>query len=119
MIVAGGDRLAKGKYVIEVMADGKTGKCTFAAPGFADRKDSSCEGDLELEMIAFGVGKGSPESLSEIRVRSSPVAVTITVTRDGKRVGEAKLTPAYSEVRPNGPGCDPSCKSASEKLVIK
>ncbi len=120
--VVGGDKLAKGKYVIDVEADGKKGKCTFAAPSFCEDKAPKCEGDIEIDVVTLGcpsVTTGPAPSIKSFKLPSSPAAANITVTRDGKKVGEVKLAPQYKEVRPNGPDCDPVCKNASEKLEIK
>lgn len=120
--IGGGDKLAKGKYVIDVEADGKKGKCAFAAPNFCDDKAPKCEGEVEIEVVTQGcpaVTTGPAPSIRELKLPSTPAAASITVTRDGKKVGEAKLAPQYKEVRPNGPECDPVCKNASEKLDIK
>lgn len=122
--VEGGDKLAKGKYLIEVEADGKKGSCTFAAPGFCGDKAPKCGGDVEISVITAGCDKASekgaaPAVISELKLPSSPKAATITVSRDGKKVGELKSAPQYKEVRPNGPDCDPVCKLGDDKLTVR
>lgn len=121
--VVGGDKLAKGKYVVDVEADGKKGKCTFVAPGFCGDKAPACDGEVEIFVQTLGcdaTDKGAPAAkINELRLPSTPAAATITVTRDGKKVGEAKLAPQYKEVRPNGPDCNPVCKQAKDRLEIK
>jgi hypothetical protein len=122
--VDGGAKLAKGKYVVEVEADGKKGKCSFVAPGFCGDKAPRCEGEVQLDLVTAGCDKASekgapPPALTELKLPTSPKSATVVVTRDGKKVGEAKLTPDYKENRPNGPDCDPVCKVAEARIEVK
>ncbi len=117
--VVGGDKLPKGKYVVNVEADGKKGKCTFTAPDFCNDKAPKCDGDVEIDIKRTGCQPTGAPQITALNIPSTPAAATITVTRDGKKVGEARLSPQYKEVRPNGPDCDPVCKSAAEKIEIK
>ena len=112
------------QYLIEVEADGKKGSCTFAAPGFCGDKAPKCGGDVEISVITAGCDKASekgaaPAVISELKLPASPKAATITVSRDGKKVGELKSAPQYKEVRPNGPDCDPVCKLGDDKLTVR
>jgi hypothetical protein len=122
--VDGGAKLAKGKYVIDVDADGKKGKCSFVAPGFCGDKAPKCEGDVQVDLVTAGCDKATekgapPPALVEIKLPTSPKAATVVVNRDGKKVGEAKLAPEYKENRPNGPDCDPVCRVADAKIEVK
>lgn len=122
--VDGGAKLAKGKYVVDVEADGKKGKCSFVAPGFCGDAAPKCEGDVKIDLATAGCEKSSekgapPPAWTDVRLPASPATATIVVTRDGKKVGEAKLTPEYKENRPNGPDCDPVCKVAEGRITLK
>jgi hypothetical protein len=42
----------------------------------------------------------------------APLTLEIAVRRDDMVVGEGSVRPAYTESRPNGPDCEPVCRSA-------
>jgi len=47
----------------------------------------------------------------------TPVNVVVRVTTGG-RTHEETVTPAYQQVRPNGPNCGPECKQATVTVAL-
>lgn len=121
-VSAGRSGFGKGRYEIDVVADGKKAKCELAIPLVACDKGPSakCTGDVKLSIGEAGCALDPKEQgISTIAIEGSPAAVEITVKRAGKKIGAAKLTPAYKTLQPNGPDCPPTCKSGKETLSIQ
>lgn len=109
----------KGSYKVEVVADGKKGSCELKLPLPACDKGQAakCEGDLKLDLKEVGCGKPVGEqSFGPLRFSEPPSELKVTVTKDNKRFAEGALKPDYKTLQPNGPGCDPVCKTAEAKV---
>jgi hypothetical protein len=112
-------RWAAGNYRIEVTADGNAGACEITLPLSCSRQPR-CTG-----ASAWRVGESGcaldPQSHSLTGVDFSPaqpVDVTVTVSLDDRRLGEARLQPVYTTSQPNGPGCEPVCRQARATLTL-
>jgi hypothetical protein len=111
---------APGRYTFLFEADGAAQSCeaTLPLPG-CEEPAVSCSGASFAQLGASGCALPAaqhgfasidfPDALTEIRVR---------VERDGQTLVDRSLAPTYREVQPNGPGCGPVCRTASEQLAV-
>jgi hypothetical protein len=99
-----------------------------------DGRQLACTGRLPLEMCAHGnvrcdgAGVTITESGCDLPVFSHvfwsvsfegyPRHVSVSVQLDGAPVGSVKIAPVYERSLPNGPGCEPTCCSASGELTL-
>ncbi len=110
----------RGRYVVEVEADGMRGSCTMTLPyPKCGAPLSTCEGTLPVMAREGDACKvpAAEQTLLPMILGVAPERVTVRVTLDGKKLGEQTATPVYESVRPNGPGCDPVCKKATVTVV--
>ncbi|MCP4679585.1 MAG: hypothetical protein GY854_29655 [Deltaproteobacteria bacterium] len=49
----------------------------------------------------------------------APEATMITVIYNGLAIGQRSFTPAYEELFPNGPECEPMCHEAKETMAVE
>ena len=111
----------KGRYQLEIEADGKKSTCeaTLPLPACGTRA-VTCKGDVEVMVGESGCAlPPEQQGLGPFNFKGKPSKVSIRVKRDGKEVGKAGLSPAYKTVQPNGPDCPPKCEQASDKIAIK
>jgi hypothetical protein len=54
-----------------------------------------------------------------INVQGMPKAVGITQFLEGKLLFEHFVTPVYEIIRPNGPGCEPTCRRARAHWTLR
>jgi hypothetical protein len=111
----------KGRYQLELEADGKKSTCEASLPLPAcGKKAVSCKGDVEVMIGESGCAL-PPEQhgLGPFTFKGKPAKVAITVKRGGKEVGKASFSPAYKTVQPNGPSCPPTCEHATDKITVK
>jgi hypothetical protein len=94
-----GDDLPDGAYVVSATDGAETLRCEFDVP--AGQAEPTC---YVAELQGFG---GDVTFYG-----SAPATTTITVTRDGVTVGGADAVAVdYDVTYPNGPDCDPGCRS--------
>ena len=100
-------------YDVQVVTDGATRTCTVALPFSCDTRPSCvpAEGAWVLGLSGCMLGPGQ-ESLSGVILNDAPGSIDVQVRRDGKVVGQAHAEPTYRESRPNGPDCEPVCRTA-------
>lgn len=114
-----GTKPGKGKYVIEVEADGKKTQCELSLPLKACDKGPSttCKGDVKVELGESGCALPPAEhSFGPIQLPDSPSAARVVIKKDGKPLADKRFTPAYKTLQPNGPDCEPTCKQAKEEI---
>ncbi|MBX3184006.1 MAG: hypothetical protein KIT72_00655 [Polyangiaceae bacterium] len=107
-----------GSYQIDVAADGDITRCQVTLPlPPCSNPGTSCDG-TGVQVGESGCALApSAHSLTELRLVSLPDNVEVTVTRDGAPFASRRFTPNYQVSRPNGPRCEPECKSANELLA--
>ncbi|WP_437567769.1 hypothetical protein [Sorangium sp. So ce542] len=110
-----------GAYRFVISADGETTTCEgkLPLPGCAAGRALTCSGPSLLIGESGCALPPSAHGFSEIQMRSAPRQVTVEVSRDGASLVKADFSPSYVESRPNGPGCEPVCRSASATLNVK
>lgn len=102
----------------------------------AGGKTTTCEGDLPLRACSEGPslrcdGEGvmigesgcalppAEHGFSDLELRDGPAEVRLTIERDGARLVTKSMKPAYRTTQPNGPGCEPVCRQAAERIDLK
>lgn len=109
-------RGSEGTYVVEVEAGGQTSRCTMTIPyPQCGEPLSRCEGTLPVTGREADLCKTPrhEQAVVPFTVGAAPEKVVVRVFRDGKKLAEEALAPSYTSVPPDGPGCEPSCKTAT------
>lgn len=106
-----------GKYTIDVVSDGVTTTCTATLPLTSTSTAECTRPGVQLG-LSGSMLPPEQQSLSDLTVAASPMAVTITVSRDGAQLVTKDFTPTYTTSQPNGPDCEPTCTSASDTLAL-
>lgn len=100
-----------------------------------DRKTYACKGELPLKPCGEGAsfvcsapdvsigesGCALPKEqhgLSRIKLDGTPQKVIVRMTYEGKPMVTKTLYPTYDTTQPNGPQCEPVCKSATYRLLL-
>ena len=104
-----------GSYRIEVTADGATGACDVRLPLPAcGTPASSCSGTRAWILGESGCALPTDQhAISGINFDgTTPTRIDVAVSRDGRQLAAQSFTPTYATLRPNGPDCDPTCRTA-------
>jgi hypothetical protein len=103
-----------GVYRVEVVADGATSSCEITLPFTCDTQPACSSSDLPWRLTRSGCALGADRETIDgfIFFSQPPMSLTFDVRRDGRAVGGGSITPVYTESRPNGPECDPVCRTA-------
>ena len=110
-----------GTYVFAFELDGKPVECKGALPlQPCDAGSSlSCTPDSVVQVGESGCAL-PPEQhgFSDITVRGEPKQVTLKILLDDKPLASTDVTPNFLSSQPNGPGCEPTCRTASSEVAI-
>jgi hypothetical protein len=49
---------------------------------------------------------------------AAPAKVDVIVSKDGRRIGGATFEPTYQTSKPNGPNCEPTCRTAPRTSLM-
>jgi hypothetical protein len=90
-------------FALTVARDGKTTTCT--APGVQDVR---CGDDVTSSIV------GGDRAQQVVEIRGTPASVEIELRNGARVVGKKSFVPRYQQRQPNGPGCPPLCKQATE-----
>jgi hypothetical protein len=104
-----------GRYLVDVRADGVSSSCEVTLPlAPCGTPSSTCTGQRSWILGESGCAlPASQHSISGISFSSStPATVEVTVSRDGRQLAGQSFTPSYASSRPNGPDCEPTCRTA-------
>jgi hypothetical protein len=111
---------APGAYRFVIEADGATVTCdaTLPLPPCEQAQPGRCSAP-EVELATGGCGlPPAQHDVSALELRSRPTSVSVTLTRDGVPLTNARLNPTYQELRPNGPGCGPVCFYDAARIEV-
>jgi len=102
-----------GRYQVEMMADGASATCAITLPWTCETQPTCSAAALPWRLTLAGCALGADrESLDGVLFfEKPPASLEFTVRRDDKVVGGGSAQPVYKESRPNGPDCDPVCRS--------
>jgi hypothetical protein len=111
-----------GSYRVTVVADGETFACTATMP-LQCNAPPACPSSAGIIIGLSGCALDpSQQSITgvEFLQGKAPQSVTVSVHQDDVLLGEGTYTPSYTESQPNGPDCEPTCKSGgSEELTLQ
>jgi hypothetical protein len=108
-----------GKYTLDLTVDGARGACEVNLP-LQENSSATCS----LPGVTVGLsGSALPaaqQSLSGLQWSGTrPALVEVAVRLDGAPFGKPmSFRPAYKTSRPNGPDCEPTCTSASDRMTL-
>jgi hypothetical protein len=111
---------APGMYTVEVTADGAKSTCEVTIPlvcNQAPRCSAGAGWSPILSGCALDPGQHAVAGL--IFEKTAPARVEVQVLDRGRRIGMGSFMPIYKMSQPNGPGCEPTCRSAPiEELAL-
>lgn len=114
------DRWAPGTYVFHFILDGRDVKCEAELPLPACGTNAiRCDHDGVSIMEVGCALPRSAQGFGRIKIEGFPAKLAAEVIRNEKRIGLLRSRPTYSDARPNGPGCEPLCRQAREKIELK
>ncbi|MCA9715945.1 MAG: hypothetical protein KC468_14805 [Myxococcales bacterium] len=131
---------APGRYAFTIKHDDAQTECAVELPLRCDAP-APC-GGAEVQLGLSGCALDPAEhAITEIEFINAPAQVNISVSYSAgdqaagvgadadadagadanapEGLGDAEFAPTYRSSRPNGPECDPECKSAAAQLVMK
>lgn len=113
-----------GNYTFTIEVDGHEQTCEGALP-LPPCGTSSLRCKQEDKTILAIIGESgcalpaSQHAFSDIRIDATPAEVKVHIARDGLVLADQKFEPIYVTSQPNGPGCEPICKTASGTVTLQ
>jgi hypothetical protein len=112
-----------GSYRFTIDVDGAVTTCEGALPLRACNAGASLACSPASQRVGIGEsGCALPveqHAFSELAVTGQPAQrISVTIAKDGAPLVQKTFTPAYVTSQPNGEGCGPVCKSASDTLTV-
>jgi hypothetical protein len=101
-----------GRYRVEVTGDANA-SCEVDLPLSCERpaRCSGQPGSVTLGLSGCALD-ASQHSISSVFFPGLPGTVTVTVLQDDRPLGTGTFSPAYRSTQPNGPDCEPICRTA-------
>jgi hypothetical protein len=120
-----------GNHQVEALVDGTTILCTFTFPLQTGRQPQ-CTGGLGITVLpattCSQTTNGASTSVScdeipgqfveTIGLAGTPGQVHVWQTVDGTSILDAAAAPTYTEFKPNGPGCEPTCRQGTATWTL-
>ena len=111
-----------GDYTFAFELDGEPVECKGALPLPSCDVGPSlrCTPDALVQIGESGCAlPPAQHGFSDITIERAPKQVSLKISHDDQPllVG-ADITPDYKTTQPNGPGCEPTCRSASSAVVL-
>lgn len=108
----------KGEYAFEIETPAGKTVCKGSLPLRACEGGPSlhCEGPQVMIGESGCALPAEQHGFSTIELASGPASATIVIARDGTELARKTTAPAYRVSTPNGPGCEPTCRQASDTL---
>lgn len=126
-----------GAYELEVMLDEVKHVCAFSWPEAepasgsvglvpcepselraALAQDAECTEERTADAVIQRCAPLPGQYTLRLSSFGTPRQLQLQATRDGERLRELALELEYSELRPNGPDCEPLCRQSSQKLQL-
>jgi hypothetical protein len=102
-----------GRYRIDVVADGEASTCEVTLPRTCESQPTCASASLPWRLALSGCSIGDPQTIDGIVFpANAPLTVDLLVHRDDRIVGQTSVLPEYKNSRPNGPQCDPDCRTS-------
>lgn len=115
-----GYRWKPGSYVFDITLDGRAVHCAGILPlNPCGQPSLRCNAkNVTIGESGCALPKES-HGFSDIRFDGAPKSVAVKITSGGSMIASQTFTPSYATSQPNGPGCEPVCHSANERLILK
>lgn len=110
-----------GTYRFELDADGATQTCEATIPlPPCDTQGIQCTGDHARVSVSGCALPPSAQGFGPITFWKGPSTAVVRIFKgDGTKIADGTFHPTYALSRPNGPECEPECRSApSERLAV-
>lgn len=110
-----------GNYTFALELDGAAVTCTGALPLPACDKGAALRCDVEGKVQIGESGCALPpeqHGFADIQILGEPAKVKLTIKREDEQLHSGELTPTYVTSRPNGPDCEPECRSANAEVAL-
>lgn len=104
-----------GRYRVDVTADGVSGSCEVTLPPApCGTTSTTCTGQRNWGVGESGCALPSDQhSINRVAFSgTTPATVAVVVSRDGRQLASQTFTPTYVTSQPNGPDCEPTCRTA-------
>lgn len=102
----------EGQYTLVLTMDGRKQECTLRIPNDSTTGYESCGGGVRMEFTS-----NVDDFVLRVLVDSTPMALDLSLSRDGTVILAESPTLTYQESHPNGPDCG-VCRSASVDLTV-
>lgn len=109
-----------GSYHVGITADGESITCAaiIPLPKESGGPNTTCSSSAVRLGLSGSMLPVSAQSISDIVFSTYPASVSIVITRDGEPFASRTLAPGYVTSRPNGPDCEPTCRSAHATMTV-
>jgi hypothetical protein len=109
---------ADGTYRVEVNADGVGQTCEVVMPTTC-ASSSTCQGGQLWLLMASACGVVPPtQAIDGVAFpRHRPTQLAVQVAYEGTVLAAETFKPSYVESRPNGPSCEPTCRTAPPAVL--
>jgi hypothetical protein len=115
-----GAKSSPGIYQIEVVSDGAPATCQLTIPFTCGTPPTCSPAVPDWRLIWSGCALGPEHQTIDGLAFSSggPTSIDVIVRHDDQVIGGGSATPTYSTSRPNGPDCEPVCRSAPRFPIV-
>ena len=106
-----------GNYVFEFVLDGRRVTCRGELPLKPCEEPSIRCDKPGISIMESGCAlPKTAHAFGDIQVEGDPRKIMARITHNGKTIVTRTIAPRYTTSQPNGPGCDPVCRSAQYDL---
>lgn len=109
-----------GDYTLELTSDGQREQCSFRVPTIVNVDSSvpvSCSGGSSRVWLDVN-GRDAHQIVIHASVAAEPKVLGLGLSRDGSVVFTHSDMPSYVTSQPNGPDCEPTCRSATLEFSV-
>lgn len=129
-------RWAAGEYALALSVDGDEVSCAYTwsttppANGgtlfvqcgptvtLSVEPETECKETTRGDAVSQSCTPIPGQFRQRLTVQGTPARVDVVLRRDGGVVGERSFTPQYQTYHPNGEGCGPACRGATQDWAI-
>jgi len=107
-----------GEYAYAIEIDDQTITCTGTIPlPDCDSQGITCDAEGVIVTVSGCALPPEEHAFGDVMIPEPATSVSVTITKDGTEVANGSWTPEYQTSQPNGPGCEPTCTSATVELA--
>lgn len=112
---------APGAYTFAFTLDGEKVTCSGALPlkPCEDGPSLACDVADKVQVMESGCAlEASAHAWGGLHVPRAVEKFEVTIAHEGQELITFGAMPKYTQSQPNGPGCEPVCNSAAERLEL-